>query len=80
MKSVDIDVGKNKHYLYIKDKYTDELEVKPVSFNNGKDGFDFLFQKLKSYSKKTVLIGTEDTGHYHFALLKYLLHLDSLNL
>jgi len=49
MKSVDIDVGKNKHYLYIMDKYTDELEVKPVSFNNDKDGFDFLFQKLKSY-------------------------------
>ena len=80
MKLVGIDVGKNKHFFCIIDKGSGVLEVKPTSFNNDKDGFDFLFQKLKSYSKKTVLIGTEDTGHYHFALLKYLLHLDSLNL
>ena len=38
-----------------------------------RSGFDFLIQKLKPYSNDSVLIGMEDTGHYHFALLKYLL-------
>ena len=55
------------------DKETGEVIVQPVSFSNNKEGFDFLIQKLKSYSKKSILIGMEDTRHYHFALLKYLL-------
>ena len=28
---------------------------------------------INSFSKKDVLIGMEDTGHYHFNLLKFLL-------
>ncbi len=55
------------------DKQTGEIIVQPISFTNDKDGFDFLIQKLKPYSKNSVLIGMEDTGHYHFALLKFLL-------
>lgn len=55
------------------DKDTGELIISPTSFANYKEGFDFLVQKLKPYSKSSVLIGMEDTGHYHFALLKYLL-------
>ena len=31
-----------------------------------------LIQKLSSF-KDSILIGMEDTGHYYFALLKYLL-------
>ena len=42
-------------------------------FSNDKNGFDFLIQKLKPYSKDSVFISMEDTGHYHFALLKFLL-------
>ena len=73
MKLVGIDIGKNKHFFCVMDKDTGELFVKPVSFPNNKEGFDFLVNKLKPYSKKSILIGMEDTGHYHFALLKYLL-------
>ena len=73
MKLVGIDIGKNKHLFCIMDKETGELVVKPSSFVNSKEGFDLLIQKLKPYSKESVMIGMEDTGHYHFALLKYLL-------
>ena len=73
MKLVGIDIGKNKHFFCIMDKATGEIIVSPTSFVNNKDGFDFLIQKLKPYSKDSVLIGMEDTGHYHFSLLKYLL-------
>ncbi len=73
MKLVGIDIGKNKHFFCVMDKDTAELLVKPVSFPNNKEGFEFLINKLKPYSKNSILIGMEDTGHYHFALLKYLL-------
>lgn len=73
MKLIGIDIGKNKHFFCIMDKDSGEILVRPVSFTNNKEGFDFLIQKLKPYSKDSVLIGMEDTGHYHFALLKYLL-------
>lgn len=73
MNYIGIDIGKNKHFFCVMDKDTGELFVKPVSFPNNKEGFDFLVNKLKPYSKKSILIGMEDTGHYHFALLKYLL-------
>ena len=55
------------------DKDTGEIIVQPISFTDNKNGFDFLIQKLKPYSKDSVLISMEDTGHYHLALLKFLL-------
>lgn len=55
------------------DKKTGKINVRPVSFPNNREGFDSLFQKLKPFSKDPILIGIEDTGHYHFALLKFLL-------
>ena len=75
MKLIGIDIGKNKHFFCIMDQQTGEIVSLPVSFSNDKEGFDFLLQKIKSYQKESVLIGMEDTGHYHFALLKYLLDL-----
>ena len=75
MKLIGIDIGKNKHFFCIMDQQTVEIVSLPVSFSNDKEGFDFLLQKIKSYQKESVLIGMEDTGHYHFALLKYLLDL-----
>ena len=74
MKLVGIDVGKNGHHFCIMDKETGELNVTPTSFSNNKEGFDFLINSLKPYSKKSVLFGMEDTGHYHIALLKFLLN------
>jgi len=73
MKLIGIDIEKNKHFFCIMDKDTGEVVVSPSSFPNNKEGFDSLIQKIKLYSKDSVLIGMEDTGHYHFALLKYLL-------
>ena len=74
MKLVGIDVGKNSHHFCVIDKETGELDVTPSSFSNNKDGFDSLLDLLKPYSKKSILIGMEDTGHYHLALLKFLLN------
>ena len=50
-----------------------EILLSPSDFSNNLKGFLFLIPKLSSYTKSELLIGMEDTGHYHFALLKYLL-------
>ena len=70
---VGIDIGKNKHFFSMIDKETGEILAKPSDFKNNQEGFQFLTQTLSSYSKSNLLIGMEDTGHYHFALLKHLL-------
>lgn len=70
---VGIDIGKNQHTFSIVDKGTGEILSNPSVFNNNQEGFLLLIKKLSSYAKSNLLIGMEDTGHYHFALLKYLL-------
>lgn len=70
---VGIDIGKNQHTFSIIDKETGEILFNPSVFDNNQNGFLFLINKLSSYSKSEILIGMEDTGHYHFALLKHLL-------
>ena len=70
---VEIDIGKNQHTFSIIDKETGEILSRPSAFNNNQEGFLLLIKKLSSYTKAELLIGMEDTGHYHFALLKYLL-------
>ena len=70
---VGIDIGKNQHTFSIIDKETGEILSNPSVFNNNQEGFLLLIKKLNNYAKSELLIGMEDTGHYHFALLKYLL-------
>lgn len=70
---VGIDIGKNKHTFSMVDKETGEILSNPSEFNNNQEGFLLLIQKMSNYTKSELLIGMEDTGHYHFALLKYLL-------
>lgn len=70
---VGIDIGKLSHVFCIMDSSTGEFLVESTSFKNNKDGFDLLLSKIKSFSIEDVLIGMEDTGHYHFNLLKFLL-------
>ena len=70
---VGIDIGKNKHTFSIIDKGTGEILSSPAVFDNNQIGFLYLIKKLSNYAKSELLIGMEDTGHYHFALLKYLL-------
>ena len=70
---VGIDIGKIKHTFSILDKETGEILSKPSDFYNNYEGFQLLIQNLSCYSRSDLLIGMEDTGHYHFTLLKYLL-------
>ena len=70
---VGIDIGKNQHTFSMVDKATGEILSNPSVFNNNQEGFLLLIKKLRNYTKSDLLIGMEDTGHYHFALLKYLL-------
>ena len=70
---IGIDVGKLSHTFSIINNENGDVLVEPTSFKNNKEGFDFLYDKMNSYKKENILIGIEDTGHYHFALLKDLL-------
>lgn len=70
---VGIDIGKNRHSYCIFKPETGELLKDPEFFSNDKEGFGIILQSIRTYDKKDILIGMEDTGHYHFALLKYLL-------
>lgn len=71
---VDIDIGKNIHFFSVVNKSSGEVLVNPTSFINNIDGFNSLIQTLHLYNKNEILIGMEDTGHYHFNLLKFLLN------
>lgn len=70
---VGIDIGKTKHTFSIIDRGTGEILLNPSVFDNNQNGFLSLIKQLSGYDKADILIGMEDTGHYHFALLKYLL-------
>lgn len=70
---VGIDIGKSKHFFCVVNKDNGEVLTVPSPFLNNADGFSYLIQSLQSYAKDSILIGMEDTGHYHFALLKHLL-------
>ena len=70
---VGIDIGKHKHTFSMIDKETGEILSNPSEFNNNQEGFLLLLKKMDNFAKTDLLIGMEDTGHYHFALLKYLL-------
>ena len=70
---VGIDIGKLKHSFCLIEKENSEILVEPMFFNNNKDGFDVLLSSFKDLPQKDILIGMEDTGHYHLALLKFLL-------
>ena len=71
---VGIDVGKLSHMFCVVDSFTGKILLDPLPFKNDKLGFDLLINKLRSFPKKEILIGMEDTGHYHFNLLKFLLN------
>lgn len=70
---VGIDIGKNSHFFCVLNRDDGEVLVEPTSLKNNQNGFTLLLQALAPYDKDSVLIGMEDTGHYHFALLRYLL-------
>ena len=66
---VGIDIGKLKHSFCLINKETGDIVIEPNFFDNNKDGFNVLLSSIKGISNKDILIGMEDTGHYHFNLL-----------
>ncbi len=70
---IGIDIGKSNHTFCVLNQATGEEIVSPTNIQNNKNGFNFLISKINNYKKEDMLFGMEDTGHYHFALLKELL-------
>ena len=70
---IGIDIGKFKHSFCLVNKETGEIIIEPMFFENNKSGFDMFLSSIKKISKNNILIGMEDTGHYHLNLLKFLL-------
>ena len=70
---IGIDIGKNSHTFSIVSRDSGEILLQPTDFPNTSSGFSTLCAHLISYDKAGLLIGMEDTGHYHLNLLKYLL-------
>ena len=71
---VGIDVAKNKHDCFISDS-DGETPFKPFTIQNNRQGFDELYQRIKSVSRDLtkVKVGLEATGHYSYNLLGFLL-------
>ena len=72
---VGVDIGSQLHYARAFDNRGRELTKKVFSFQNDIEGFNSFnawMEKLMSGNGKTdVLIGCEPTGHYWFALARY---------
>lgn len=71
---VGIDVAKDKHDCFICNS-DGEVLFNAFTFPNNMQGFDSLYQKIKSISKDliNVKVGLEATGHYSYNLLGFLL-------
>lgn len=71
---VGIDVAKDKHDCFITDS-EGEVLFKPFAIENNLDGFESLFNKIRSVSDDPdkVKVGLEATGHYSYNLLGFLL-------
>ena len=71
---VGIDVAKDKHDCYITNS-DGEVLFQVFTIENNLDGFNDLYQKIKSVSRNLskVKVGLEATGHYSYNLLGYLL-------
>ncbi len=71
---VGIDVAKDKHDCFIVNS-DGEVLFKAFTIQNNLDGFNELYQKIKSVTEdiSKVKVGLEATGHYSYNLLGYLL-------
>lgn len=71
---VGIDVAKDKHDCFITNSDSEVL-FKPFTISNNREGFETLFQRIKSVSDNftKVNVGLEATGHYCYNLLGFLL-------
>ena len=71
---VGIDVAKDKHDCFICNS-DGEVLFNAFTFLNNMDGFNDLFEKIKSVSNNldNIKVGLEATGHYSYNLLGFLL-------
>ena len=71
---VGIDVAKDKHDCFITNS-DGEVLFKAFTISNNREGFETLFQRIKSISDDLtkVKVGLEATGHYSYNLLGFLL-------
>jgi transposase len=71
---VGIDVAKDKHDCFITNS-DGEILFKVFTITNNLEGFDSLYQKIKSITTdpKIIKVGLEATGHYSYNLLGYLI-------
>ena len=71
---VGIDVAKDKHDCFITNS-DGEVLFKAFTISNNREGFETLFQRIKSVSDDLtkVKVGLEATGHYSYNLLGFLL-------
>ena len=71
---VGIDVAKDKHDCFICNSDGDVL-FSPFTISNSLEGFNDLFDKIKSVSDdlSNVKVGLEATGHFSYNILGYLL-------
>jgi transposase len=79
---VGIDVGKRQHVAGFVSRTLLERHERfegcpALAFENTRDGFRALVERLEAYTPhEQVFVLMEKTGHYHHALLQYLLDLD----
>ncbi len=71
---VGIDVSKDKHDCFITNS-DGEVLFKSFTITNNREGFETLFQRIRTVSKdlNKVKVGLEATGHYSYNLLGFLL-------
>ena len=71
---VGIDVAKDKHDCFIANS-DGEVLFKAFTISNNREGFETLFQRIKSISDDLakVKVGLKATGHYSYNLLGFLL-------
>lgn len=72
---IGIDVAKHHHDAFILDNSTGEVIHSHFRFDNTLDGFDSLLEIVEHCPKDQLLFGMEATGHYHQALVNYLVSL-----
>lgn len=68
---IGIDIAKNSHFASAVNS-DGEVLVKPFSFENSRDGFNFFLNRFKAFSVNDCLVGLESTGHYGDNLICFL--------
>lgn len=69
---IGIDVSKFKHDVYAYNQVTGEVLISNLTINNNLDGFSTLFNKISNWPLDDVIVGMEETGHYHQNLADFL--------